>query len=53
MAGGDAGPEVLKAYEEAHARLERAGGYAWRAWMARELTAVSYTHLSLPTTYLV
>jgi ATP-binding cassette, subfamily F, member 3 len=37
MAGGDAGPDVLGAYEQAQARLERAGGYAWRAWMERVL----------------
>ncbi|MGD9697011.1 MAG: ribosomal protection-like ABC-F family protein [Thermoleophilia bacterium] len=37
MAGGDAGPQVLAAYEDAHARLERAGGYAWRSWMERVL----------------
>ena len=37
MAAGDAGPEVLAAYEGAQARLERAGGYAWRAWMERVL----------------
>jgi ATP-binding cassette subfamily F protein 3 len=37
MAGGDAGPEVLAAYEEAHAQLERAGGYAWRSWLERVL----------------
>ena len=35
MAGGDAGPQVLAAYERAHATLERAGGYHWRAWMTR------------------
>ena len=37
MAAGDAGPEVLGAYEQAQARLERAGGYAWRSWMERVL----------------
>jgi ATP-binding cassette subfamily F protein 3 len=37
MAAGDAGPAVLGAYEEAQARLERAGGYAWRSWMERVL----------------
>jgi len=35
MAAGDAGPAVLAAYERAHATLERAGGYHWRAWMTR------------------
>jgi ATP-binding cassette subfamily F protein 3 len=35
MAAGDAGPQVLAAYERAHATLERAGGYHWRAWMMR------------------
>jgi ATP-binding cassette subfamily F protein 3 len=37
MAGGDATPEVLGAYEAASTRLEQAGGYAWRAWMERVL----------------
>ncbi|MDX6556108.1 MAG: ATP-binding cassette, subfamily er 3, partial [Miltoncostaeaceae bacterium] len=37
MAGGEATPEVLAAYEAAGARLEQAGGYAWRAWMERVL----------------
>jgi len=37
MASGDAGPEVLAAYEDAHARLDRAGGYAWRSWIERVL----------------
>jgi ATP-binding cassette, subfamily F, member 3 len=35
MATGDAGPEVMAAYERATARLEAAGGYAWRAWLGR------------------
>jgi ATP-binding cassette subfamily F protein 3 len=35
MAGGDSGPQVLAAYERAHATLEHAGGYQWRAWMMR------------------
>ncbi len=35
MEAGDAGPQVLAAYERAHATLERAGGYHWRAWMTR------------------
>jgi ATP-binding cassette subfamily F protein 3 len=30
MAGGDHGPETLARYAEAQARLEHAGGYAWR-----------------------
>jgi ATP-binding cassette, subfamily F, member 3 len=30
MAAGDHGPEVLRRYAEAQARLEHAGGYAWR-----------------------
>jgi ATP-binding cassette, subfamily F, member 3 len=37
MARGDAGPEVLGAYERAQARLERHGGYAWRSWIERVL----------------
>jgi ATP-binding cassette subfamily F protein 3 len=47
MAGGDAGPEVLAAYEAAHARLERAGGYAWRSWIERVLRG-----LGIPETWL-
>lgn len=35
MAGGDAGDEVLRAYAEAEGRLERAGGYDWRAGVER------------------
>ncbi|MFN8111176.1 MAG: ATP-binding cassette domain-containing protein [Thermoleophilia bacterium] len=35
MAGGDHGPEVLGAYERAHAALEEAGGYHWRVWMGQ------------------
>ncbi|HYX77444.1 MAG TPA: ATP-binding cassette domain-containing protein, partial [Gaiellaceae bacterium] len=30
MAGGDASPSTLARYAEAQARLEHAGGYAWR-----------------------
>jgi ATP-binding cassette, subfamily F, member 3 len=30
MAGGDHGEETLRRYSEAQARLEHAGGYAWR-----------------------
>src|SRR5438067_7523277 len=30
MAGGDSGAEILRRYGEAQARLEHAGGYAWR-----------------------
>ena len=36
MAGGEHGPEVLRRYSEAQARLEHAGGYDWRT----RLTAV-------------
>ena len=35
MQAGDASPQVLAAYERAHATLERAGGYQWRSWMMR------------------
>ncbi len=35
MEAGEASPEVLGAYERAHATLERAGGYQWRSWMTR------------------
>ena len=48
MAGGDAGPQVLAAYEEAQARLERAGGYAWRAWMERVLRGLGIDDEQLP-----
>jgi ATP-binding cassette subfamily F protein 3 len=30
MAGGDSSPEILRRYGEEQARLEHAGGYAWR-----------------------
>ena len=30
MAAGDHGPETLRRYGEAQARLEHAGGYGWR-----------------------
>src|SRR5947208_10149379 len=30
MAAGDHGPQTLRRYSEAQARLEHAGGYAWR-----------------------
>ena len=48
MAGGDASASVLAAYEEAQARLERAGGYAWRAWMERVLRGLSIDEDQLP-----
>ena len=48
MAGGDAGPAVLAAYEEAQARLERAGGYAWRSWMERVLRGLGISEEDLP-----
>jgi ATP-binding cassette, subfamily F, member 3 len=52
MAGGDAGPAVLAAYEQAQARLERAGGYAWRSWLERVLRGlgISEEHLPRPLT---
>jgi ATP-binding cassette, subfamily F, member 3 len=37
MAAGDHGPEVMRAYERAHAELDHAGGYAWRSWLERVL----------------
>ena len=48
MAGGDAGPAVLAAYEEAQARLERAGGYAWRSWLERVLRGLGISEEHLP-----
>jgi ATP-binding cassette subfamily F protein 3 len=48
MAAGDAGPEVLAAYEGAQARLERAGGYAWRSWMERVLRGLGISEDHLP-----
>ena len=48
MAGGDSGPEVLAAYEDAHARLERAGGYAWRSWLERVLRGLGIGDDQLP-----
>ncbi len=35
MASGDHGPETMAAYERAHADLDAAGGYHWRAWVER------------------
>jgi ATP-binding cassette subfamily F protein 3 len=48
MAAGDAGPAVLASYEEAQARLERAGGYAWRSWMERVLRGLGISEEHLP-----
>jgi len=48
MAGGDHGAEVMAAYEEAQTRLERAGGYAWRAWMERVLRGLGIDEDQLP-----
>ncbi len=48
MAAGDAGPAVLGAYEEAQARLESAGGYAWRSWMERVLRGLGISEDHLP-----
>jgi ATP-binding cassette, subfamily F, member 3 len=47
MAGGDAGPAALAAYDEAQARLERAGGYAWRSWMERVLRGLGISDREL------
>jgi len=48
MAKGESGPAVLAAYEEAQARLERAGGYAWRSWMERVLRGLGISEDELP-----
>ncbi len=48
MADGDAGPEVLDAYERAQADLERAGGYAWRSWIERVLRGLGIDEDQLP-----
>ncbi|HTI33408.1 MAG TPA: ABC-F family ATP-binding cassette domain-containing protein [Miltoncostaea sp.] len=48
MASGDHGAEVMAAYEEAQARLERAGGYAWRSWMERVLRGLGIDEDQLP-----
>jgi ATP-binding cassette subfamily F protein 3 len=48
MAAGDHGDAVMTAYEEAQARLERAGGYAWRAWMERVLRGLGIGEEELP-----
>ena len=37
MAAGDSSPATLAAYGRATETLERAGGYAWRAWLERVL----------------
>jgi ATP-binding cassette subfamily F protein 3 len=48
MGAGDHGAEVMSAYEDAQARLERAGGYAWRAWMERVLRGLGIDEEQLP-----
>ncbi len=35
MSAGDHGADVMAQYEAAHADLEAAGGYHWRAWVER------------------
>ena len=35
MGAGDHGPETMAEYERAHADLDAAGGYHWRAWVER------------------
>jgi ATP-binding cassette subfamily F protein 3 len=42
MAGGDAAPETLRRYGEAQARLEHAGGYAWRDRAAAVLRGLGF-----------
>jgi ATP-binding cassette, subfamily F, member 3 len=48
MADGDAGAEVLGAYERAQADLERAGGYGWRSWIERVLRGLGIGEDQLP-----
>src|SRR2546430_3477602 len=42
MAGGDHGPATLRRYSEAQARLEHAGGYAWRERASRTLRGLGF-----------
>src|SRR5687767_11559811 len=43
MAGGDHGAATLRRYSEAQARLEHAGGYAWRERAAGVVRGVGFT----------
>jgi ATP-binding cassette, subfamily F, member 3 len=43
MAGGDHAPETLRRYGEARARLDHAGGYAWRERVDAVLRGVGFS----------
>src|SRR5919204_869635 len=47
MAGGDARPETLRRYSEAQARLEHAGGYAWRERAFAALRGLGFAETEL------
>jgi ATP-binding cassette subfamily F protein 3 len=47
MAGGDHAPETLRRYGEAQARLEHAGGYAWRDRAAGVLRGLGFADADL------
>src|SRR6266542_4960116 len=50
MAGGEHGPETMRRYAEAQARLEHAGGYAWRDHATAVLRGLGFgeEHLDRP-----
>jgi ATP-binding cassette, subfamily F, member 3 len=47
MASGDHGPETLRRYAEAQARLEHAGGYTWRERAAAALRGLGFSEEDL------
>ena len=47
MAAGDHGPATLRRYSEAQARLEHAGGYAWRERAAAALRGLGFAERDL------
>src|SRR5215208_4507678 len=47
MAGGDHAPETLRRYGEAQARLEHAGGYAWRDHATSVLRGLGFADADL------
>jgi ATP-binding cassette subfamily F protein 3 len=47
MARGDHGPATLRRYSEAQARLEHAGGYAWRERAASVLRGLGFAEAAL------
>jgi ATP-binding cassette, subfamily F, member 3 len=47
MAGGEHGPEVLRRYAEAQARLEHAGGYDWRTRLTAVVRGLGFAEADL------